>query len=399
MIAGIYIVINLFLAILLSNLDAENLPDSTSSSGRHDIDVANVLVRPELDQLLNTCPPGHNQSLIKTDSAITSSVAASHEMCIGGINGSAWMPVELQHKLSTDPAKCGYKVVQDARAQFGRKNDNGLLSGWGRLHQGQVVPLPQSMLTHVPSLGPDGAASWFLALTRHDVLFIIVQPYVTDVKCTCACHLGPSRYNTFPACLRAALRMADDITYSGGKGTGTPRLMQADLSAQLGSAICGSFALGGMHRSLASVSSGGSRTEMSQLIKSGRSLVSVGNPPWQGSGGDAQPMRAARPDMLVSGEAAKVTPPGLDNLQGRSLYLLGPRNRLRAWLARLVDHTWFEYATLAIIVGSCVALCFDDITVAPGSIKAEVLHGLNIAFTAIFGTEAFMKVDSVNCKP
>jgi len=339
MIAGIYIVINLFLAILLSNLDAENLPDSTSSSGRHDIDVANVLVRPELDQLLNTCPPGHNQSLIKTDSAITSSVAASHEMCIGGINGSAWMPVELQHKLSTDPAKCGYKVVQDARAQFGRKNDNGLLSGWGRLHQGQVVPLPQSMLTHVPSLGPD-----------------------------------------------------DDITYSGGKGTGTPRLMQADLSAQLGSAICGSFALGGMHRSLASVSSGGSRTEMSQLIKSGRSLVSVGNPPWQGSGGDAQPMRAARPDMLVSGEAAKVTPPGLDNLQGRSLYLLGPRNRLRAWLARLVDHTWFEYATLAIIVGSCVALCFDDITVAPGSIKAEVLHGLNIAFTAIFGTEAFMKI-------
>lgn len=55
--------------------------------------------------------------------------------------------------------------------------------------------------------------------------------------------------------------------------------------------------------------------------------------------------------------------------------------------AQVVQHRFFEYAMLCLILLSSLALCFDDNSVEPGSIKRQVLYITDIIFVICFGIE------------
>ena len=81
--------------------------------------------------------------------------------------------------------------------------------------------------------------------------------------------------------------------------------------------------------------------------------------------------------------------PGLcDKLEGNSLGMLSPTNSLRIWLFSLLRRQGVNWFMNSIVILSCIELCFEDVAVEAGSIKAKVLQGFNIAFFVIFGLEA-----------
>ncbi|KAG1668958.1 hypothetical protein FOA52_001002 [Chlamydomonas sp. UWO 241] len=147
-----------------------------------------------------------------------------------------------------------------------------------------------------------------------------------------------------------------------GQGQGGKRLSMGAVSAAGGGGGGG----GGLHASASSMGGGGGG--------SGR-----------GGGSGAQPLgQPVHPHLHNDPDA----------LEGRSLLLFGPRNLVRMWNARIVTNTWFEYAMLAIIMASCIELCFDDFGVQPGSTEEEALALMDLIFTILFGVEAIMKIVS-----
>jgi hypothetical protein len=74
-------------------------------------------------------------------------------------------------------------------------------------------------------------------------------------------------------------------------------------------------------------------------------------------------------------------------LEGKSLGLMGPHNAVRKWIFDFLRLKILSRFMNAIIILSCIELCFDDVTVEPGSTKERVLQGFNIAFLVIFGLE------------
>ncbi|PNH00529.1 Sodium channel protein type 5 subunit alpha, partial [Tetrabaena socialis] len=81
-----------------------------------------------------------------------------------------------------------------------------------------------------------------------------------------------------------------------------------------------------------------------------------------------------------------------ERFQGRSLGLLGPRNRLRNACAALVHNRHFETAILLTIALSCVCLVLDAPSLDPASTLARVLHYLDWVFVAAFSVEALLKI-------
>jgi hypothetical protein len=56
-------------------------------------------------------------------------------------------------------------------------------------------------------------------------------------------------------------------------------------------------------------------------------------------------------------------------------------------VVQVINNTEFEFCMLFLIVLSSLQLCFDDVTVKPGSAKYQVLHAFDIFFCVAFGVE------------
>lgn len=79
-------------------------------------------------------------------------------------------------------------------------------------------------------------------------------------------------------------------------------------------------------------------------------------------------------------------------LHGRSLFLFSGTNVLRRHLHQLCNSRGFENIMLLLILASCLELCFDDVSVQPGTPKDKVLRALELFFAIVFGLEALVKV-------
>jgi hypothetical protein len=53
----------------------------------------------------------------------------------------------------------------------------------------------------------------------------------------------------------------------------------------------------------------------------------------------------------------------------------------------MVCNRLFDMFVTLMVLGSCVVLMLDDVTVDPSSQKATVLRNLDASFTAVFGLE------------
>ena len=74
-------------------------------------------------------------------------------------------------------------------------------------------------------------------------------------------------------------------------------------------------------------------------------------------------------------------------LRGRSLFLFSGINPLRRFLAKVVVSSWFDTISIAMIILSSLELCFDDAGVEAGSSKAHAIYVMDIFFTIVFGIE------------
>lgn len=72
--------------------------------------------------------------------------------------------------------------------------------------------------------------------------------------------------------------------------------------------------------------------------------------------------------------------------------LLGPDNPLRAGLARLVAHPYFENGILLLILASSVALALEKPGLDPQGDLKQALHVLDIVFVCLFALEAAAKI-------
>ena len=54
-----------------------------------------------------------------------------------------------------------------------------------------------------------------------------------------------------------------------------------------------------------------------------------------------------------------------------------------------MTNKYYEVVMLILILASSVELCFDDVTVEPGSSKFMALHIMDIFFTIVFGIEVW----------
>ena len=93
---------------------------------------------------------------------------------------------------------------------------------------------------------------------------------------------------------------------------------------------------------------------------------------------------------MQSQDEVRLTPgiAGLcQSLDGKSLGFMGPRNNVRIWTFDLMRRRTVNWFMNAVIILSCIVLCFDDVTVQPGSIEDKVIHAFNIALVIIFGLE------------
>lgn len=82
----------------------------------------------------------------------------------------------------------------------------------------------------------------------------------------------------------------------------------------------------------------------------------------------------------------------LANLRGRSLFLFGPKNPVRLFLARVVTSYVFEVLIMIIIVFSSILLALDSPSLAPDSRLARFLVDTDKFFTPVFVLEAVMKI-------
>ncbi|GAX86028.1 hypothetical protein CEUSTIGMA_g13443.t1 [Chlamydomonas eustigma] len=84
--------------------------------------------------------------------------------------------------------------------------------------------------------------------------------------------------------------------------------------------------------------------------------------------------------------------PPVETLEGRSLFMFAPTNQVRKFLLLVTSNVHFEYAMLFLISLSSLELCFDDASSVPGTTKFAALRALDVFFTITFGLEALMKI-------
>ncbi|KAF5841710.1 Ion transport protein-domain-containing protein [Dunaliella salina] len=81
-----------------------------------------------------------------------------------------------------------------------------------------------------------------------------------------------------------------------------------------------------------------------------------------------------------------------DVLRGNSLFCLRPSNPFRIFCARVTAHRWFEGFIIAVVICSCVLLCFDTLSLDPTTSRGIAVRNLDRAVTAIFAIEVIMKI-------
>uniref|UniRef100_A0A914C966 Voltage-dependent T-type calcium channel subunit alpha n=1 Tax=Acrobeloides nanus TaxID=290746 RepID=A0A914C966_9BILA len=80
-----------------------------------------------------------------------------------------------------------------------------------------------------------------------------------------------------------------------------------------------------------------------------------------------------------------------------SLFLFGPKNRLRILCLRLTQKKWFDYIILTFIGINCITLAMERPSVPPDSIERTFLTITGYIFTCIFTIEMTMKMLANGC--
>lgn len=79
-------------------------------------------------------------------------------------------------------------------------------------------------------------------------------------------------------------------------------------------------------------------------------------------------------------------------LEGRSLFCLGPHNSFRLMCAKLAAHKWFERIILTLIVISTITLALETPLDNPKGTKIRILGYIDLFMTVAFTFEALVKI-------
>jgi len=79
-------------------------------------------------------------------------------------------------------------------------------------------------------------------------------------------------------------------------------------------------------------------------------------------------------------------------LTGRALIILGPNNRFRIFIMKMVLHKYFETFIISLIVFSTVLMAIDNPLNDPNGTLSTVLNNIDIAITIIFCLESIFKI-------
>lgn len=74
------------------------------------------------------------------------------------------------------------------------------------------------------------------------------------------------------------------------------------------------------------------------------------------------------------------------------MYIFSEDNCLRRWIAKVVNHKYFEYMIILCILVSAVQLALDRPLLDPNSDLKNILFYIDFATTTIFGIESLLKI-------
>ncbi|KAG1653438.1 hypothetical protein FOA52_010471 [Chlamydomonas sp. UWO 241] len=351
MIFGIFMILNLFLALLLSNLDQLDEEDmSSTASTMADDDAANGEAR-ERAGADNALEPGaeRDRDRIRERPWGTRSFT-------GGGNGQG-------HGFADD----GQSLYLPKASALRQKT---ALGGLNQQDGGGVYIWPPA--DGIGDGGGGGAGSDFGTPRSEDSGSVLIgtKPQSSGgVDSPQEAH-GLKPYHHLPAITSA---------YYGGQVVPLPLalsvpLLPPDANAARRPGGGRGVSFGGMHAGSGDrervVASSGSESRLA-----GRTLSHA---------------RLVRP--LGFGEHPPEQQPEAPQLEGYALFVFSPTNPIRTGLFSLISNKWFEYTMLVLILASSLALCFDDASAKKGTQKAEALYVMDIIFCVSFGVEAVMKM-------
>ena len=85
-------------------------------------------------------------------------------------------------------------------------------------------------------------------------------------------------------------------------------------------------------------------------------------------------------------------PVGDIDIQGRSLFIFGPENKIRIFANILFSHRYFDRFILALIMISTVTLAFDSPMVDPFGTQTTVLGYIDTIMSSFFYCECIIKI-------
>jgi hypothetical protein len=187
---------------------------------------------------------------------------------------------------------------------------------------------------------------------------------------------------------------------SGQQGLGARSGSEPDLAARLTAGSCsgGGRALPGSisgHR--LSMQHGAGAAVCVDAADGGSGSSSCTQPAQHEEAGWRQPQQQ-RQQQVADADAVEPLPQpsgttqAVPQLQGRSLWLLGPDNALRRLLQALLLHPWFEHAVLLLIALSSVALALDMPGLDPDGPLKRALEVWDCVCAPLFLAEALIKV-------
>ena len=79
-------------------------------------------------------------------------------------------------------------------------------------------------------------------------------------------------------------------------------------------------------------------------------------------------------------------------LSGKVLYCLGPENKFRLFIARVVTHKYFDPFIMTLIFISTILMAVDSPLNDPNSTLSQVLNIIDIVITSFFVLESVTKI-------
>merc|ERR1712185_618392 len=125
------------------------------------------------------------------------------------------------------------------------------------------------------------------------------------------------------------------------------------------------------------------------------------NSPTPSSSGSSPPTKTAageeaekdeRSESSMVPKPVRINSHGIHGVEGYSLGIFAPNNRLRLFLTGVVNHPRFEQFIIGVIIVSSIVLAMDEPRIDEGGTLKKVLNILDIIFVYTFLLECVIKV-------